>query len=97
MYNNIRNEILKETGKETLITDREIDIIRKEVGRKEVKRLEGELANVESEIKRASGKLANSGFLAKAPKALVDSERAKLDKYIDMRNKLAMQIKDLKG
>ncbi|MBQ3116563.1 MAG: valine--tRNA ligase [Clostridia bacterium] len=64
---------------------------------KEVKRLEGELANVESEIKRASGKLANSGFLAKAPKALVDSERAKLDKYIDMRNKLAMQIKDLKG
>ena len=39
MYNNIRNEILKETGKETLITDREIDIIRKEVGRKEVKRL----------------------------------------------------------
>lgn len=39
MYNNIRNEILKETGKETLITDREIDIIRKEVGKKEVKRL----------------------------------------------------------
>ncbi|MBE7061711.1 MAG: valine--tRNA ligase [Clostridiales bacterium] len=64
---------------------------------KEITRLEGELNNVENEIKRASGKLANNGFLEKAPKALVESERAKLNKYIDMREKLIAQIKGLKG
>ena len=62
---------------------------------KELIRLKGELDNIESEIKRASGKLANNGFLDKAPKALVDAERAKLDKFLDMRNKLKKQIKDL--
>jgi len=63
----------------------------------EIKRLEGELNSVQSEIARASGKLSNNGFLEKAPKALVDSERAKLNKYIDMREKIMAQIKDLKG
>ncbi len=64
---------------------------------KEVDRLTKELDNVESEIKRANGKLSNKGFLDKAPKNLVESERAKLNKYIDMREKLLEQIKDLKG
>jgi valyl-tRNA synthetase len=63
----------------------------------EIKRLEGELKSVESEIARANGKLSNQGFLEKAPKALVDSEHAKLDKYIDMRSKIVAQLKDLKG
>jgi valyl-tRNA synthetase len=62
---------------------------------KELIRLKGELDNIEAEIKRASSKLANNGFLDKAPKALVDAERAKLDKYLDMRAKLKKQIKDL--
>lgn len=64
---------------------------------KEIERLTKELASIESEVKRASGKLSNNGFLEKAPKSLVDSERAKLNKYIDMRDKLIAQIKDLKG
>ena len=63
----------------------------------ELKRLEGELNSVQSEIARASGKLSNNGFLEKAPKNLVDSERAKLNKYLDMREKIMAQIKDLKG
>ncbi len=63
----------------------------------EIIRLEKELNSVESEIARANGKLSNNGFLDKAPKALVDSERAKLDKYIDMRAKIMSQLKDLKG
>ena len=63
----------------------------------EIVRLEGELSTVEKEIARANGKLSNQGFLDKAPKALVDSERAKLDKYIDMRQKIKEQLKDLKG
>ncbi|MBQ8197692.1 MAG: valine--tRNA ligase [Clostridia bacterium] len=64
---------------------------------KELKRLSDELRTVENEIARASGKLSNNGFLEKAPKALVDAERAKRDKYVDMRDKLKKQIDDLKG
>ncbi len=64
---------------------------------KEIERLEKERETVENEIARANGKLSNKGFLEKAPKNLVDSERAKLDKYIDMRSKIMAQIKDLKG
>ncbi len=64
---------------------------------KEIERLTKELNTVESEIKRANGKLSNNGFLDKAPKSLVEQERAKLNKYIDMRDKLVAQIKDLKG
>ena len=63
----------------------------------ELERLKGELNTVEKEIARANGKLSNNGFLEKAPKALVDSERAKLDKYIDMRKKIKAQIADLNG
>jgi len=64
---------------------------------KELERLQKELNSISAEISRASGKLSNNGFLEKAPKALVDSERAKLNKYIDMRDKLVQQINDLKG
>ena len=62
---------------------------------KELERLKKELTTIESEIKRASGKLANKGFLDKAPKALVDAERNKLDDFIDVRKKLMTQISEL--
>lgn len=62
---------------------------------KEIERIKKEIENVDNEIARASGKLANKGFLDKAPKALVDAERAKYDKFIDMREKLNKQLKDL--
>ncbi|MBE5737898.1 MAG: valine--tRNA ligase, partial [Clostridiales bacterium] len=64
---------------------------------KEIERLQKELNSINSEIARASGKLSNPGFLDKAPKNLVENERAKLNKFIDMRDKLTAQIKDLKG
>ncbi len=63
---------------------------------KELVRLEGELSKIDSEIARANGKLANRGFLEKAPKSLVDSEREKLDKFIDMRAKILQNIKEIK-
>lgn len=63
----------------------------------EIERLEKELANVENEIARAGGKLSNNGFLEKAPKALVDAEREKLNKFIDMRDKLKKQLADIKN
>ncbi|MDD6094715.1 MAG: valine--tRNA ligase [Clostridia bacterium] len=47
----------------------------------ERKRLEGELKAVCSEIARSEGKLKNEGFVAKAPAAVVEAEREKLEKY----------------
>ncbi len=46
----------------------------------ERKRLEGELAKLDAEIARAEGKLSNTGFTSKAPEAVVNAERAKLEK-----------------
>lgn len=62
---------------------------------KEKVRLEGELERVMGEIRRADGKLNNQGFMSKAPKKLVDEERAKLNKYIEMREKIMEQLKNL--
>ena len=62
---------------------------------KEKARLQKELENVEFEITRATGKLANAKFLEKAPKALVDQEREKLNKFVEMKKKIEQQISDL--
>ena len=64
---------------------------------KEVARLKGELEKVEAEIARANSKLSNNGFLAKAPKNLVEQEREKLNKYIDMRKKILKNIKEIQS
>ena len=61
----------------------------------EKKRLEKELDRIMDEISRAGGKLANNNFVAKAPKNLVDAERKKLDKYLDMKLKIEKQIQEL--
>ncbi len=48
---------------------------------KEKTRTEAELARVSGEIERIGKKLANEGFVSKAPAAVVDAEREKLAKY----------------
>ncbi len=48
---------------------------------KEIARLEAEQKRLSSEIERLEKKLSNEGFVAKAPVAVVDGERAKLAKY----------------
>ena len=40
---------------------------------------------LEKDIKRASGKLTNQGFLAKAPAAVIEKEKAKLE---ELQNKM---------
>ncbi len=50
---------------------------------KERARLTKEKENLEKEIARIEGKLANESFVAKAPAAVVDGEKAKLAKYRD--------------
>jgi valyl-tRNA synthetase len=48
---------------------------------KETKRLQKELKNIENELKRLKGKLNNHDFIAKAPAAVVEKERAKEQEY----------------
>ncbi len=62
---------------------------------KERARLNDELEKVNFEIQRASGKLSNARFVEKAPKALVDEERAKFNKYVEMKKKIEDQIAEL--
>ena len=62
---------------------------------KERERLHKELERVSGEIARADGKLNNRGFLEKAPKNLVEGERAKRDKFIEMKAKIERQIAEL--
>ena len=62
---------------------------------KERERLNGELEKVTQEIRRADGKLNNTGFVAKAPKQLIEAERVKLEKFREMREKILEQLKNL--
>jgi len=55
-------------------------------------RLQDKIAEAESEIKRAEGKLANESFVAKAPQAVVDKERAKLGEHRQTLAKLEKQL-----
>ncbi len=64
---------------------------------KEIERIKKELQTIETEISRASGKLTNKGFLDKAPKNLVEAERDKLNKHIDTREKLKLQLRELQS
>ena len=50
---------------------------------KELIRLNKEKETVLGEIERLNKKLSNEGFVAKAPAAVVDGEKAKLEKYKD--------------
>ncbi|MBE7092946.1 MAG: valine--tRNA ligase [Clostridiales bacterium] len=62
---------------------------------KEIERLTKEKATIESEIKRAQGKLNNQGFIAKAPQKLVDEEKAKVQKYTEMLEKVCARLNSL--
>jgi valyl-tRNA synthetase len=46
----------------------------------EARKREQQRSELESEIRRAEGKLANEGFVAKAPEAVVQGERDKLER-----------------
>lgn len=58
-------------------------------------RLKKELEKSEGEIKRLEGKLSNQGFIAKAPAAVVDGERAKLEKARELKASLEAAIAEL--
>ena len=59
---------------------------------KERERLNAEIEKVDAEIARAEGKLANKGFTDKAPAALVEKEREKLEKYRELKKGLTESL-----
>lgn len=63
---------------------------------KELERLNAELAKTEAEIVRAEKMLNNAGFVARAPKQLVESEKEKLVKYTEIKENLLKMIAKLK-
>ena len=58
-------------------------------------RLKKELDAMDSEIKRAEGKLSNEGFVSRAPAAVVEAEKAKLEKYKEKRDSIKEAIAKL--
>ena len=64
---------------------------------KEMQRLNKELKIMEGEIKRSEGMLNNPGFVAKAPKQLIENEKAKLQVNTEKKAKLLERIEELKN
>ena len=63
---------------------------------KEIGRLEKEKQRLEKELERVKGKLANKGFIEKAPADVVKAEKEKRDKYQDMMDKVMERLGSLK-
>lgn len=63
---------------------------------KERARLKDEIKRLEAEIKRASGKLSNKGFVEKAPEKVVNEEREKLSGYEDLIEKTKASLEEIK-
>ena len=63
---------------------------------KERARLNDEIKRLESEIKRASGKLNNQNFVNKAPEAVVNEEREKLANYEDLLEKTKASLEEIR-
>ncbi|MBD0381679.1 valine--tRNA ligase [Paenibacillus sedimenti] len=63
----------------------------------ELARLDKELQTLYGEVERIEKKLANEGFVAKAPAKVIEEEKAKLADYADKRDKVIARLAELKG
>ncbi|MBE6090106.1 MAG: valine--tRNA ligase [Clostridium beijerinckii] len=70
-----------------------LDLVDKD---KELDRLSKEAKKLEGEIDRIDKKLGNQGFVAKAPAAVVDAEKEKRVKYVEMLEAVKVRIEALK-
>ncbi|MDO5515910.1 MAG: valine--tRNA ligase [Clostridium sp.] len=66
-----------------------LDLVDKE---KELDRLNKEVKKLEGEIERIDKKLGNQGFVAKAPEAVVNAEKEKRVKYVEMLEAVKVRI-----
>ncbi len=64
---------------------------------KEIERLEKEQKKLEGEVERVVRKLANQGFVAKAPEKLIDAEKEKQAKYQAMLDNVLERIEAMKA
>ena len=62
----------------------------------ELEKLNREKETATKELNRAKGMLANETFVSKAPQALVEKEKEKINKYTEVLNKIEEQINRLK-
>ncbi len=62
---------------------------------KERARLTAEMKKNDGEIERIEKKLANEGFVAKAPAQVIEGEKAKLAKYLEVRESLKIALAKL--
>ena len=63
---------------------------------KEIERLEKEKTKLEKEVDRVVKKLANQGFVAKAPAHVIEEEKAKEEKYKAMLAQVEERLAQLK-
>ncbi len=61
----------------------------------EIERLKKEQKRLEGELARVQGMLGNEKFMSKAPKQKVDEERAKLEKYTQMKAQVEERLAQL--
>ncbi len=61
----------------------------------EIERLQKEKKRLEGELARVQGMLGNEKFMSKAPKQKVDEERAKLNKYAQMKAQVEERLSQL--
>ncbi len=64
---------------------------------KEIERLEKEQKKLEGEVERVVRKLANQGFVAKAPEKLINAEKEKQAKYQAMLDNVLERIEAMKA
>jgi valyl-tRNA synthetase len=92
-----RNEIPKDAVS-SVIPGGEIflpleDLIDKQ---KEIERLAKEQEKLKKEVERVNNKLANPGFVSKAPENVLNEEKEKQKKYQEMLDKVTERINSLK-
>jgi valyl-tRNA synthetase len=63
----------------------------------EITRLEKELKKLDSEVERVGKKLANKGFVDKAPAHVIEEEKAKQKDYMEKREQVNTRMVELKG
>lgn len=64
---------------------------------KEIERLEKERLNLENELRRVDGLLSNENFISKAPKKIVEEEKQKKIKYLEMMAKVQERLRTLRN
>ncbi|WP_409293401.1 valine--tRNA ligase [Peribacillus sp. SCS-37] len=62
----------------------------------EIQRLQKELDKLTKEVERVQKKLGNQGFIAKAPEAVIEEEKAKEKDYSEKRDAVVRRIQELK-